>query len=230
MEVLTPQPCRPLVEVLQGIEDHRHAKGLRYPLSALLNLCCAGVLCSCRTYSEIAQWGRECSSELARELGFLVTTTSGTERRPSASTLFYTLRDLDRDDLEYHLGAWMEEMLANQPLAPETLDAVALDGKTLRGSAKAVKARAVDASSDPQDGGRHDMPGMHLLSAFSQRWGVTLGQCAVSDKGNEITATPDLLRGLMLRGLMLEGRVLTMDAMFTQRTIAEASAEKGGTM
>jgi hypothetical protein len=214
------------VEVLQGIEDHRHAKGLRYSLWALLSLCCAGILCGCRSYYAIAQWGRECNGEVARELGFAVVTKAGIERRPGASTLFYVLRDIERDELERHLGEWMQAVLASIPAASGTLDAVAMDGKTLRGSAKAVKARAVEVQgTDATSGGRNDVPGMHLLSAFSHRLGVTLGQCAVSDKGNEITATPELLRGLML-----EGKVITMDAMFTQRPMAEAIIAKGGTI
>jgi len=230
MEIQTSQPCRPLVEVLQGIEDHRHGKGLRYPLPALLSLCCAGILCGCRSYSAIAQWGRECSPELARALGFLVITTSGIERRPGASTLFYVLSGMNRTELEKHLGQWMEEVLTAHCTTSGELEAVAVDGKTLRGSAKAIKARGNNVKSDQPSGltspgnSRQDVPGVHLLSAFSHRLGITLGQVAVSEKGNEITAAPELLRGLML-----EGRVITLDAMFTQRSIAESVVAKGGT-
>jgi len=236
MKVGTSQPCRPLVEVLQGIEDHRHGKGLRYPLPALLSLCCAGMLCGCRSYSAIAQWGRECSPELARSLGFSVVTTAGIERRPGASTLFYVLSGINRTELEKHLGQWMEEVLATHSTTSGELEAVAVDGKTLRGSAKAIKAhsenvaRSENTKSDAPsgltspDGSRQDVPGVHLLSAFSHRLGVTLGQVAVCEKGNEITAAPELLRGLML-----EGRVITLDAMFTQRSIAESVVAKGDT-
>jgi len=52
---------------------------------------------------------------------------------------------------------------------------VALDGKTLRGSKK------------------QGAPGTHLLSALAHQVGVTLTQCAVDDKTNEITAVETIL-------------------------------------
>ena len=48
---------------------------------------------------------------------------------------------------------------------------------------------------------------------------------AVPDKGSEITSVPE-----MLRGLFLEGRVVTVDALLTQRAVAQAIVEKKGTM
>ena len=50
-----------------------------------------------------------------------------------------------------------------------------------------------------------------------------LGQVAVGDRSNEITALPALLEMLSLTG-----RILTADAMHTQRTMAEAVCEAGG--
>jgi hypothetical protein len=235
------QPCRPLWKVLEDVEDPRLPKGKRYSLVALLSLCCAGMLCGCRTYSAIAQWGRECDVELARTLGFSVVTTAGIERRPSAATLFFALRDLDRQALEVKLGQWMQEVLASIPAGKgyEGLpEAIAVDGKTLRGSAKQLSqngsrsvqngsrsvARQKKRNGADRDEFREDVPGVHLLSALSHRLGLPLGQCEVSDKTNEITVMPELLRGLML-----EGRVLTMDALLTQRTIAEEIMKKKGT-
>ena len=64
---------------------------------------------------------------------------------------------------------------------------------------------------------------MHLLSALSHRLGLTLAQVAVDDKTNEITAIHELLSGLIF-----EGRVITIDALLTQRRIAKAIMEGGG--
>lgn len=248
------QPCRPLVKVLEEVADPRLKKGQRYSLAALLSLCCAGTLCGCRTYSAIAQWGRECDTELARTLGFSVVTTAGIERRPGASTLYYALRGLNRKALENHLAAWMQEVLAalppvpavvgqgngpGSPSSPRPLEAIAVDGKTLRGSAKQMNPQlnpgSTPLSKPPirqkkkngaqRDEFREEVPGVHLLSALSHRLGLPLGQCEVSDKTNEITVMPELLRGLVL-----EGRVLTMDALLTQRSIASEIVSKKGTM
>ena len=82
---------------------------------------------------------------------------------------------------------------------------MALDGKTLRGSKK------------------QGAPGTHLLSALAHHVGVTLAQHAVDDKTNEITAVETLLRQLVL-----EGRIVTMDALLTQRHVAQTIVDKGG--
>jgi hypothetical protein len=78
---------------------------------------------------------------------------------------------VDRDAFEAHLGTWADSVVESLPAAPETPEpAVALDGKTLRGSKK------------------QGAPGTHLLSALAHQVGVTLTQHAVDDKTNESTA------------------------------------------
>jgi predicted transposase YbfD/YdcC len=64
---------------------------------------------------------------------------------------------------------------------------------------------------------------VHLLSALSHRLGLTMWQQAVADKTNEIPVLE-----AVLRGLLLEGRVLTVEALLTQRAIAQHIVEDGG--
>jgi predicted transposase YbfD/YdcC len=52
---------------------------------------------------------------------------------------------------------------------------------------------------------------------------VTLTQHAVDDKTNEITAVETVLEQLVL-----EGRIVTMDALLTQRHVAQTIVDKGG--
>jgi len=66
----------------------------------------------------------------------------------------------------------------------------ASEGKTVRGSKK------------------HGAPGTHLLSAVSDGLGLTLYECAVDDKTNEITALYDVLEGLVVRGHSITGTVM----------------------
>jgi len=190
---------RPLIAVLREIPDVRGRHGRRHRLDAILALACAAMLCGYRSYSAIAEWGRNYDRELVRALGF-------TREPPCAATVFHAFRRLDRADLEARLGAWAESVLAMTPPAPgRTLEAVAIDGKTLRGSQK------------------QGAPGAHLLSAVSHRLGLTLAQRDVDDKSNEITAAPPVLTRLLL-----EGRVVTVDALLTQRTIAQTIIDGGG--
>jgi len=82
---------------------------------------------------------------------------------------------------------------------------VALDGKTLRGSKKLGATMS------------------HLLSAVSHGTGLTLYQVGVDLKTNEIPLAQELLKGLLI-----EGRVFTMDALLTQRQLAQTLVEHKG--
>lgn len=192
-------PVRPLIEVLREVPDTRRPQGRRHPLDAVLALGCAAMLCGYRSYSAIAEWGRNYDRDLVRALGFTHTPT------PCAATLFHVFRRLDRADLEARLGTWAEAVLRATPAPASSLEAVAVDGKALRGSQK------------------QGAPGAHLLSAVSHRLGLTLGQTEVADKTNEIAAAPPLLAGLLLAG-----RVVTMDALLTQRAVAQTIRDGGG--
>jgi predicted transposase YbfD/YdcC len=187
-----------LIEVLAAVPDFRHQRGKRHSLVAILALACSAMLCGYRSYTAIAEWGRHYGAPLVRALGF-------TRRPPCAATLYTVFRRLDRDVLEATLGAWAETLLRDLPVPAGVEDAVAIDGKTLRGSQK------------------QGAPGVHLLSAFAHRLGLTLAQQAVADKTNEIPVVLDLLRHVVL-----EGRVVTMDALLTQRQIAQQIVDAGG--
>jgi DDE_Tnp_1-associated/Transposase DDE domain len=191
-----------LLEALGGIADPRSRQGRRHPLVALLALACTATRCGAESYSAMAEWGRNYDRALIRALGF-------THAPPCAATFCLAFRRLERAAVAAVLGAWAEAVVAALPpeAAPagRPLEAVALDGKTLRGSRK------------------QGAPGAHLLSALSQRLGLTLGQVGVDDKTNEIGAAPELLRGLVLAG-----RVFTLDALLTQRAIARTLVDAGG--
>ena len=190
---------RPLMEVFAMIPDFRKPRGKRHPLSAIFALACCAMLCGARSYSAMAEWGRNYGARIAQALGF-------THATPCAATLHTIFRHVNRDEFEAHLGAWADQVVGSLPPGPETPEMVgALDGQTLRGA--------------KQQGA----PGTHLLSALAHHVGVTLAQHAVDDKTNAIMAVETLLQQLVL-----EGRIMTMDALLTQRHIAQTIVEKGG--
>ena len=195
---------RPLIEVLAEVPDFRRAAGKRHPLPAILALACAATLCGYRSYGAMAEWGHHYGVELAQALGF----KSG--KTPCVGTLHTVLTQLDHQALEAPLGQWAQEVLAAsgtaKSAAKNTAQVVAIDGKTLRGSA------------------RQGAPGTHLLAALSPVLGLTLHQQAVQDKSNEITAVQEVLKSLVL-----EGRVVTVDALLTQREVAQTIVTKKGT-
>src|SRR2546430_332608 len=190
---------RPLIEVFAAMPDFRKPRGKRHPLTAIFALACCAMLCGYRSYSAIAEWGRNYGVRIAQALGFA-------HHTPRAATLPTVFPRVNRDEFEAHLGAWADSVVGSLPAAPERPEvAMALDGKTLRGSKK------------------QGAPGTHLLSALAHHVGVTLAQHAVDDKTNEITAVETLLPQLVL-----EGRVMTMDALLTQRHVAQTIVDQGG--
>src|SRR5262249_34943559 len=84
---------------------------------------------------------------------------------------------------------------------------IANDGKTLRHSGNAAK------------GWRP----LHLVSAWASQAHLSLGQVAVEQKSNEITAIPRLLALLDLKGALV-----TIDAMGCQKEIAKQIVDGGG--
>lgn len=195
---MIPQP-RPLIEVFSDIPDVRKSRGKRHPLSAILALSCCAMLCGSRSYSAIAEWGRNYGSAIAHALGFTHTT-------PCASTLHTIFGRLDCEVFEATLGVWADSVVAHTPPMPEAPEAaMAVDGKTLRGSKK------------------QGAPGTHLLSVLAHRLGLTLTQQAVAAKTNEIKEVETVLNQIVLTG-----RVVTMDALLTQRQVAQTIVDAGG--
>ena len=105
------------------------------------------------------------------------------------------LQTLDADALDDRLGAWA----AARASPPSTgRRRVAVDGKTLRGSATT------------------DQPGRHLLTALDHAHGVVLGQVEVATKTNEIP----MFRRLLDR-IDIAGAIITADALHAQRAHAD---------
>lgn len=120
-------------------------------------------------------------------------------RRPSVATLHRVFRALDVAAFERALGTW----LARTGVRP--VEAVAIDGKALRGIHGA------------------GVPGVHLVAAYAHGAGEVLAQVAAPGKGQELAAAQALLADLPLAG-----RVVTGDALLTQRAIcAQVVAAKG---
>ena len=124
-------------------------------------------------------------------------------RMPSYGTIRRMLAAVQVSDLERCLGKWANEI--EQAWTGEDWPGMAIDGKTLRGS------------------GDEEHPALHLLNAFSHELGVVLSQRAVGSKTNEI---PEARR--LLEDLTLDGKLVTVDALHTQRETAQAIVEKKG--
>lgn len=204
-----PIPCSPppaaqtvpsLYAYLAQVPDPRDPRGVRHPLAAVLALVCCALLCGSRHLAGIAEWGRNHSAELIAALGFTRPKT------PAGSTLHNLLQELDWSALEAQLRVWVQAVEAHlgQETPAHREEALALDGKTLRG---ALKLEAEVTA---------------LVTALGHRLGLTAGAVEVED-GDEIAAVQTLLSNLVLGG-----KVVTLDALHTQRQTARIIGAQGG--
>src|SRR3954470_17880961 len=160
-----------LLDFLADVPDPRRRAARPRPLAAMLAHACCAVPCGCRGYAAIAQWGRDQPIELMHRLGY--------RRRPPPYGTFQGLfTRLDADAFEAAVSRWVARLLPAG--GADRLRAVAIDGKSSRGSVTAVA------------------PAVHLLAALDQETGCVLAQARVPAETNEHKAALALLKGLVL--------------------------------
>jgi DDE family transposase len=192
-----------LLSFLAEVPDPRSRHGRRHPLSAILGLVCCAIMSGAKSYAAIGQWGQDQDIALMHRLGF-------TRTPLKAGGIRKVLIALDKKVFEAALTRWAEAH-RSQPIPPRPapLEALALDGKSVRGSFDGLE-RAV-----------------HLLSLMAHESGLTLAQTAVpngiEDKTNEHKTALRLLEGIDLKG-----RVVTGDALFCQRDLSRQVLDAQG--
>jgi predicted transposase YbfD/YdcC len=140
-----------------------------------------------RSFVAIAEWVADADAATLAELG-----VDGPV--PCESTIRRILHTVDADALDDRLGAWAQSRSCPPPGGRRR---VAVDGKTLRGSATAAE------------------PGRHLLAALDHTHGVVLGQVDVATKTNEIP-----MFATLLDRIDIAAAIITADAMHAQRAHA----------
>jgi hypothetical protein len=194
-----PAPPGSLAAALAVVPDPRQPRGWRpdytpVPLVALLQATVAAVVCGARSQSAVAQWIRERAED---EPGLLEALGFPPGRNTCVATLHRVYKALDVDALEAAVGGW----LRTTGVAPD--DPIALDGKTLRG-----------AGGHGAGGGY--VPGVHLVAAYAHQAQAVLAQLRAAGKGHEVAAAQ-----AVLAQVPLGGRVVTGDALLTQREVCD---------
>ena len=147
--------------------------------------------------------GRDAPGQVLAALGVRRDPLTGACRPPAEATVRRVLARVDPDALDRAIGAWLAGQQPPPPTRPPPAPgpwrrAVAVDGKTLRGS------------------GHHHSPPVHLLAAMDHTTRAVLAQ---TDVDPPPTRSPGSSR--CWSGLDLAGQVVTADALHTQREHAD---------
>jgi len=155
------------------------------------------VVAGYRSYTAIAEWVDDVPATTALALGI------DPDRRPSEAMIRRLLQALDPDLLTAAIGDWLAGRAATG--RPTGRTAIAVDGKTLRGS------RTTDTTA------------RHVMAACDQDTGVVLASTDVDGKTNEITRFAPLLDQIG----DLRDTIVTVDALHCQRDHVAYLAERG---
>ncbi len=191
-------------EYFSHIEDPRQAHKIDHLMSEILFVTVLAVIAGADDFNEIAKYCKTKYNWLSTFLKF----PGGI---PSHDTFNRVLCMIDADQFQQSFVDWVADIRNNtkdddDKTEGQKKDVVSVDGKTVR------------RSKDSNNGKK----AIHMVSAFSSKFGLVLGQQKCLEKSNEITAIPALLTMLLIKGT-----VITIDAMGCQKKIAKKIIKKG---
>lgn len=188
-------PTLSITHHFANLADPRLHRRRRHQLLDIIAIAICGVICGCKSWGEIAVYGR-------KKADWLHTFLDLPGGIPSKDTFRRVFARIKPAAFQSCFRGWMQALAAALGVKQ-----IAIDGKTVRRS----HDRGAGKSA------------LHLVSAWATANHLTLGQVAVSDKSNEITAIPRLLELLDL-----SGAIVTIDAMGCQKEIARQVREGDG--
>ena len=203
---LTDKQLESLWRHLSRIPEFRSRKGLRHPLTAVLVVVLAARLAGKQNVKRIAQFGRRLTQAQLRRAGARPQPRTREYGAPSLNTIRRVLMGVELERLESELDAW----LAQQGEQQQPGEALALDGKTLRGSYD--RDRQDDEAAPKAAQQQLTVAGIDTRQVYAQQ-GFT---------GKKDDAEPAVARQVLKR-LDIRGRSIVADALHTQREIVPSS-------
>jgi predicted transposase YbfD/YdcC len=189
-----------VVAQFSELEDPRSTINRQHPLVSVVVIALMAVLAGAGGPTGIAIWAESKKELLVKVLSL----PRGIPRKDVFRRVLMLLHPAAFQACFYN---WLESLYAK---AAETngveQPVFAVDGKTLR------------RSHDRGNG----LGALHSVSVWASEFGLSLGQVACAEKSNEITAIPELLRLVDIKGA-----IITIDAMGTQKAIAEQIIDQG---
>ena len=192
---MSAAPSPLIADCFFDLVDPRLARTRRHQLLDIVAIALCAVLAGAESWVEVEEWGDI-------KLSWLRAWLALPNGIPSHDTFGRVFSRIDPDQLETGFMRWVQLLATG---ATATGGIVAIDGKTVRAARE------------------HGASALHIVSAWASRTRLVLGQEAVDQKSNEITAIPELLGRLDL-----SGQVVTIDAMGCQTAIAQQIVAQGG--
>lgn len=183
-----------LIEWMECIEDKRQAKKVLHKLQDIIVIVLFATLANVDGWEEMEYFAQYQEEYLKKYIEL----KNGI---PSHDTIQRVFGMISPEILQQLYRKWQE--LLNRDEGEKLKKIVCIDGKTMCGNKR--------KESRPS----------HVVSAWCREDGFCLGQRAVEEKSNEITAIPELLDKIQVKG-----QVVTIDAMGTQTAIAEKIRKK----
>ncbi len=183
-----------VVGYFDALEDPRSTVNLKHPLVSVVVIALMAALAGAGGPTAIAKWA-------AIKADFLVKVLDLPNGVPRKDVFRRVLALLQPSAFQACFVNWLQSLRAKAAKATGVDQPIlAVDGKTVR--------RSHDRSKG--------LGALHSVSVWASEFGLSLGQVACAEKSNEITAIPELLRLVDIKGA-----IITIDAMGTQKAIAE---------
>jgi predicted transposase YbfD/YdcC len=187
-----------IVRHFAELEDPRSSINLQHPLVSVVVISLMAVLAGANGPTAIAKWAALKEESLVKALDL----PNGIPRKDVFRRVLMALKPAA---FQVCFANWLRSLRDAAATATGVEQPVlAVDGKTAR------------RSHDRKNG----LGALHSVSVWASDFGLSLGQVACSEKSNEITAIPELLRLVDIKGA-----IITIDAMGTQKAIAEQIIE-----
>ncbi|MFF3660296.1 transposase family protein [Streptomyces olivochromogenes] len=142
-----------LLERLAEVPDPRDPRGVRRALVVMPALTACAVLAGATSLPAVGEWITDAPPSVLERLGVRPDPPSPKQCLPAEATVRRLLGRIDGDALDRAVGRWLADRRAG---ADGRLHAVAVDGKTLRGAARATGRK------------------IHLLAAYGHLSGLVV--------------------------------------------------------
>lgn len=201
MKKIVEQDVVSVSEFFKDLEDPRSPVNRLHLLGDIIVICICAIVSGADGPQAIGVWAASKQDWLKKVLQL-------PHGIPSHDTIGRVLATLKPSAFQACFERWTARFQSPaDSLSGAATPQIAIDGKALRRSHDQL----------------HGLGPLFLVSAWSVHCGMSLGQLAIEEKSNEITAIP-----VLLENLDVQGAIVTIDAAGCQKNIAQQIVDQGG--